>query len=434
MLKLLFLVLFLLFPLTLYRVKVLRIKLSYISILSILFWGIIIFEYIGLALLMFDIDKFRSSEITNKNILFQVFIGTLTTLVILIIHLDKTPISTINRSKVYHRTKSSVFLFFDLLLVTCISVLILYINKIGFKNIALFSALSILESNNLTLLRSEMTNNFVGYHWYYLFTNRLMLFCNYFYFSNYLIESNKKNLVRFSISLVATVLSLIMSTEKGPFAYFLISLFFCYTIIRKRKISLKSISKLGFPILIVLTFFYVTFMKVGKIGDAIGSVFSRTLTGQIQPAYHYFEFFPNVQPFLLGRSTTNPGGIFPFTPYNIPQEVMAWYNKQEYLSGIVGSMPTIFWGEAYANFGYLGIIIVPSIIFYLIRLIEKIFSSQQLNSIIIAAYVWVIMYFLNLSGTGYSNYIFDIYGTGFLFTLIIALLVQNNGKLYFTKS
>ena len=47
-------------------------------------------------------------------------------------------------------------------------------------------------------------------------------------------------------------------------------------------------------------------MNIESLNSALFSVFSRTFTGQIQPAYHYLEFFPEIEPFLLGRSMTNP--------------------------------------------------------------------------------------------------------------------------------
>lgn len=433
MLNFLFLFLFLLFPLTVLRLNTITSRLMHVSILSILFWGIIIFNYIGLGILMFDLDKFRSSDITNKSLLFGAFLATLWTLIILIIQLNKSSPPIIKRINRFEKTRKPVIFFFDILFSICIVVLISYINKIGFQNIALFSILSTINPDT-TLLRSEMTNNFSDYHWYYLFTNRLMLFCSYFYFSIYLLETNKRHFFKFFLSVILTSFSLTMTTEKGPLAYFVLSLFFCFIITRKSKITFKGIFKISLPILLILTVFYSQFMNVRKVGTAIGSVFSRTLTGQIQPSYHYLEFFPEIEPFLLGKSMTNPGGIFPFTTYNIPQEVMAWYNTNEHLSGIVGSMPTIFWGEAYANFGVLGIIIAPIIIFYFIRLVEKFFSRLQINSITVAAYIWIVMYFLNLSITGYSNFIFDIYGIAFLMAFITALFIQYKGKIYFKKT
>ena len=39
---------------------------------------------------------------------------------------------------------------------------------------------------------------------------------------------------------------------------------------------------------------------------------------------------------------------------------MNWVDPNDH--GIVGSMPTVFWAEAYANFGVLGVVFVPFVI------------------------------------------------------------------------
>ena len=103
--------------------------------------------------------------------------------------------------------------------------------------------------------------------------------------------------------------------------------------------------------------------------NAIASVFSRTFTGQIQPAYHYLEFFPMHHDFLWGRSFPNPRGILPFEPYRLTVEIMNWRFPDLVKRGVVGSMPTTFWGELYANFGTLGVITIPffvGIVIYLL--------------------------------------------------------------------
>jgi hypothetical protein len=115
---------------------------------------------------------------------------------------------------------------------------------------------------------------------------------------------------------------------------------------------------------------------------------------------------------------TNPMSIFPFESYNIAQEVMAWYNDSQLVTGIVGSMPTIFWGELYANFGFYGIIFFTPIIGFILYVIDVYVSAFKLTPASIALYVWLCMYFFNLNGTGITNYLFDIY----LFFIVLVYL------------
>lgn len=387
-----------------------------ISITTILFFGLIIYQYLGIPFLFFKLDSFRAEEVTNVGLIFQVFIFTSITITLLLVGFIFAK-KTIGKSNIlfdydysYSLGKYQILKLFFLTLISFF-VLVLYIRKVGFDNLALFSALGLIDSKASDVLRSAMGNAFEGkYHWYYLFMNRILLFCCYTLFVIFLTSKNVINKYFFYFTLLITLFSLTIATEKGPLAFFLISLFLVYTsVVNKGEIPLKKFLLLSLLLLIILTGFYLTFMKVENLNQAFFSIFSRTLTGQIQPAYHYLEFFPKVHDFLYGKSMTNPMGIFPFESYNIAIEVMAWYSQDQDKTGIVGSMPTIFWGELYANFGFLGIVIITPLVGFTVYSVDRIFNFFPKNSLTIALYIWMCMYFFNLSGTGISSFIFDIY-------------------------
>lgn len=412
-----FMILWILFPF----IWFILLKLSYldirkISICNIVFLGIFIYQYIGLPILFFGLDEFRADEVSNKELLFQVFTFTSCTITMMLI-------GFLFGSRLFGKIDSK-YLQFKLTLLSphqfrrlffitliCFFVLFLYLRKVGFQNLALLSALGVIESKASDVLRSAMGNAFEGkYHWYYLFMNRILLFCCYTLFVNYLTHKKNKNIYIFYLTLFVSAFSLTIATEKGPLAYFVISLFLVYTLVkRKGLIPINRFLQLSAFLIMMLISFYLAFMKVENLNQAFFSIFSRTLTGQIQPAYHYLEFFPAVQDFLYGRSMTNPMGIFPFDSYNISLEVMAWYSQDQDKMGIVGSMPTIFWGELYANFGFLGILIISPIVGLIVYAIDRLFILLPRNSLTIALYIWMCMYFFNLCGTGLSSFIFDIY-------------------------
>lgn len=416
-----------------YQLSLLQISLQRVSIISVLFVGIMIYQYLGLPLLYFGLDVFRADDVNNPIILFTVFIYTSLTITMLLlgfflgkILINKTP-SHFNYFNVKDFTQSQnnrLFIVFSL----CIVVFFLYLQKIGFENIALFSAIGVVDSKASDLLRSGMSNAFEGkYHWYYLFMNRILLLCTFTFYVKSLINPIPFNRLLFIFVFLITVFSLIVSTEKGPVAFFVIALFFINTIVKRNGIIPVKVlfSVLSF-IVLILTSFYFLFMRVDNFGDAFFSVFSRTLTGQIEPAYHYLEFFPKVHPFLYGISMTNPMSIFPFESYNIAQEVMAWYNDSQLVTGIVGSMPTIFWGELYANFDFYGILFLTPLIGFVLYVIDVYVSSFKSTPASIALYVWLCMYFFNLNGTSITNYLFDIY----LFFIVIVYIFINK-KLQF---
>jgi hypothetical protein len=117
---------------------------------------------------------------------------------------------------------------------------------------------------------------------------------------------------------------------------------------------------------------------------------------------------------------SNPMNIFPFEYYNLSQEIMIWYFPDENLSGIVGSMPTVYWGELYANFGIIGVFIFPTFVGMLLYGINYFLMKFKLTPILIGIYVWFLMYFSNLSSTSLSSFLFDIYPI-IIFTIFLFL-------------
>ena len=413
------------------------IDLRKISIISVLLYSILIYQYLGLPILYFKLDKFRADDVSNQQLIFQVFCYTSLTITLLIIgffwgnyFFGKLKVDFSSNLNIEFSNLQTTKLIITTFI--CFLVFLLYLSKVGLNNLALFSALGLIESKASDILRSAMGNAFEGkYHWYYLFMNRILLFCCY---SLYILKTycNKKHIIAFFyLTVLVTIFSLTAATEKGPLILFSISLFLLYSIIQKKGIiPIGKFVYLSFFLISILIFFYWTFMRVENFDQAFFSIFSRTLTGQIQPAYHYLEFFPNVHDYLYGQSMTNPMGIFPFQSYNVAIEVMAWYSQTQETTGIVGSMPTIFWGELYANFGVIGIVLFSPLVGFLIYAFDKVFSYLPNNILTIALYVWMCMYFFNLSGTGLSSYIFDIYP---IFVVFFYFWIMGFNKFYIKR-
>lgn len=157
------------------------------------------------------------------------------------------------------------------------------------------------------------------------------------------------------------------------------------------------------------------------MGDAdivasVMSIFSRGLTGSLQPIYHYLEFFPTYQNWLYGITFPNPGGIFPFTPYNLTVEVMNFVQPEHRDSGVVGTMPAIYWGELYANFGYLGVFIFSPWVGFFLYYINWIIYRLEFDPMNSALFAWMLVHYKNLSLTSISMFIID-------FNLIVILFV-----------
>jgi oligosaccharide repeat unit polymerase len=296
-----------------------------------------------------------------------------------------------------------------LLLLLGLSICILYFYLAKVERVALFVALQdgIKEAK---IARSAMTNAFQGrYHWYNLFFEEMLSFILFAFWSNWLITKRKVSFCFFSIAFAVSSFSAIMTTQKGPFIFLLIGLFIVFFLTRRKGyVSKKGIGMVLVSIIIMLPLMYILFMGSGNWIKGVLNAFNRAFTGQIAPASFYLELFPDQKDFLLGQTFPNPGGIFPFVPYRYTIELMNILFPHYREMGIVGSMPTAFWGEAYINFGWLGVFFVPILMGVWLWILAYVLNKVRRTPVTIAGIAWLILHFKDLSMTGFSKFFFDI--------------------------
>lgn len=179
------------------------------------------------------------------------------------------------------------------------------------------------------------------------------------------------------------------------------------------------------PILMILmaglVLMYQYFMGAEDISDALGRIFSRIFAGSITPAYFYLEYFPDVGGYLYGATIPNPGGILPYAPVRYTVDVMNWVFPSLAARGIVGSMPTVFWGESYANFGPFGILAIAFLMGLIISKINSYILGMKLNGVVVGFYVWTILEIKNISESGFGAYVYNTQIILMLFLVFILL-------------
>ena len=368
MIDVLFVFSYLMFPLIIYLLmKANGLSIFKLTIPSFVILWMFVSAYIGTLALYFGWDDYRyATGVTDKMIMLNVYGFTTWTIFSLVMGyiFSKNIIGFGDiKSTSYNlrslNKKEKLWLFF--LLLFGFAILALYISKV--PRLALIVAI-VDGYKEAKLARSLMGNDFAGkYHRYHLVMHHILNLVTYVYFANWLYLRKRAAFIVFFIALSGASFAALMATEKGPFAWLLIGLFLTYVLVKKdSKLPLFASIKLVLLLIVSISILYIFFMGSSDIGSAIASVFSRSFTGQIQPAYHYLDFFPVNQEFLFGRSFPNPGGILPFEPYRLTVEVMNFKHPELAIRGLVGSMPTIFWGEMYANFGLIGVLVTPFIV------------------------------------------------------------------------
>ncbi len=408
-----FLLVYLTFPILVYTfLKYTRFRLFYLEIDSFLLLSTFAFAYIGIYILYFGLDIYQISENNvNKLIYFKVLLCTITTIVFLIIgnyysrSIFFVPMEKITKS-FNKETRSEIFLYI-FFVILILAVLSLYISKI--ENIALLLALSG-SDENLGIARSEMGNNFGNsYHWYSFFTRGVATLILFSLYASWLKFKSKITGILFIILLIINIISSLLLLEKGPIVWLLIGLLITNTIVKRDGIlPMRKIIIVGIIMVAGLAIFNVILLDFKDYESAINAISSRVFTGAISPSYYYISIFPNNIPFLYGSSFPNPSNLLPFQHFRLTVEVMSWRYPELASQGITGSSPTIFWAEAYANFGYIGVIIVPFIIGFLLNFVKVLILFIPNKAIRIGFITWSIIHYSKLAEAGFSGFFFDM--------------------------
>lgn len=426
MLALIFLQLFLFVPIfALIQLRIAGERLNQVSIVNVTTVALFMFSILGTFVLFYQLDlySYNTGVKDPALVLMVLFYSSVNIILFLfgiifvrkIIGFDVVPFRSSEIKSLSWLQVNIIFLFF----LFCVLVLFNYLRQ--FDQIAIITALNE-GADAAKKVRSDMGNSFSGkYHWYKLAMYDLGSLITFTSFALWLTLKKYRYFIFFLLTFCYSGFVAIMATEKAPIAWLIVGLFMIYFLVRyDGLIPFKNLIYLAVGIVGLLIITYIYFMGSGDVVSAFGSFFSRAFAVSIWPAYFYLEFFPEHQEYLLGRTFPNPAGLMPYEPYRYTIEVMNWIFPSLVDSGVVGSAPTVFWGEAYANFGPLGIPVVAFSIGCLVALVSHLVSKLEINPLTIGFLVWLILIFKDLSVTGFSGYLYDIY---FVFVTVVVISV-----------
>jgi hypothetical protein len=414
-----------------------------VSIPSFLIVLIVLQQYLGLPALYFELDSYRANLVGSRDNTLTIFFYTSAVITIILFGFiaAKTTMGNIDSPHMfnsYHECAVAapkrelswiVFLF-----AVGGLVLIRYIQVLGFDNIALFAALGEnMEQMEIYLLRSRMGNDFQGsHHWYRLFMIDILTLSSLSLYANYLVQSGRANLLLFGLSFIAVSLSTLVATEKAPFLWFLVSLYLVRVLLLfNGLIPVRKLPALIVPIFVLVSVLYVLFMGAEDSAEAFSHGLSRGFLGSIAPLGAYLDTFPDKVDFLYGRSFANPGEIFPFEHYRLTVEINKLLKPELAALGIVGTSPTIFWGETHANFGFGGSVVFSFLIGFGVYAVASLIARLHPSPIVVGLTVWGALFFSKLSVTSVSNYIPP---TSFLILVsisLVGLFISGQGKIRF---
>lgn len=409
----LFVALFTLVPaLTIALLPYAGVSLRQFSLPSLFIIFYLVLAYVGILPLYFQWSAYSVSlGVVDSTIIFELLIYSSTALIMIVFGfvfahrvIGLSPNVTKNRPIVFATARQRLFVL--TLFGICAMVLLAYIRQI--EAIALVKALD----NDLAgafVARSNMGNAFEGKYWrYHLFFRHLLDYSVVLFFANYLLRRKFFSGVIFTVSFLLAVFSATMAIEKGPVATLLVMLYLTYVIYKGGNYWQSGTKYVAISMFGALLLLNISFMGTSDIASASQLIFQRITVGQITPAYFYLEVFPHEIDYLLGATFPNPGGFLPFQSFPLTVEISNVIFPKVAATGVVGSAPTVFWGEVYANFGPVGIVFWSFLLGVGLFAVSHVLWRCRLSPPVVAASVLLAIHYGELTGTSLSSYLIDI--------------------------
>ncbi len=215
-------------------------------------------------------------------------------------------------------------------------------------NIPLLGVFDGAQAKELAVLRSEAGNDFTGKYWRYaLFKDSILSLLVLISF--FLRHQGIYRIVFPSLLLLRSFVCL-ADVQKGPIINLIILLMLAL-FFEKQRISKKILVSIGVLICGLIITMYAFFMGVDfSQNDAISGILLRIFVAQ-GVGVPWSMVWVEQYGYLEGLTLPNPAGMFPFVHCRYAVELMEMVFPQLIYKGIIGSMPTVFYGDIFANFG-----------------------------------------------------------------------------------
>ncbi|WML46680.1 O-antigen polymerase [Neobacillus sp. PS3-34] len=329
-------------------------------------------------------------------------------------------------------TKNDKYLYYPLWVITLTScVVMVYLLKDSpLLNFILGKNTNILEARVIYTRNysgSLIIKNTIG--------NAFIPLCSYITYSYMKMFPNKKWKLMFIILFTNSLLIYGTSMSKSGISTYILS-FVLLKVLIEGKISLK---KLTYISLIVITFVIVMYMVVYQDNQEIitdketfffkSGPIGRIIFGQLVGFVNTLYIFPQLHPFVNGGDIAFLR-FLGFDFLDSSRIVMSYVSPGAVENGNANVMNSIFIAEAYANFGYLGILFAPLIVAFILHFFTLLLYKLPKTPIVLGWWIYVMFLLSNGIGGGFfSEFLFN---TKIIGVSILTILLYISGHVLFT--
>ena len=302
------------------------------------------------------------------------------------------------------------FIIICVVSVICTFLLVFYLAKIGY--IPFLKLISAPGDFNYATERVRISSIYVIHPY---ITNILVLsiipLLSYIAFSY---AMSVKKLRWWLLTFVLLCMSIIVKThgfDKSPLIFHLLVyvLIFIYNQGGIRNAVMIICGGCG-AVLIVLMYLVTGYS--GTFIDLYNGPIGRTLFTQVGTLSYVFDLFPNTFNYLAGRSFAPTllrlVGYDPEMHLRSAKLVMSYYGSEKVYEGVAGVMNSVFFGEAYANFGYGGILLSIVVVAIVVTFFFMVILKLKKTPLMIAFGAIMTIKIGNVSQGGFTDFLYNI--------------------------
>ena len=415
----------------LFKIAAESLKLSELNIVSVIYYYMLVFNVIGISLIYIGFhDHYLIQKIRDKTVIDKTYYAFAYCIIMfpLSIYASKKIISKlIGRRQFANYIHKPVYYNSDMRKTQIFTLLLCLISTLStvyvFRNLGYNPITAIISGKNLDVLRQMGSRYFSGNEYIRnIFMTSLTPMLSYYVYINFRATKKLFWAITLLYMVFLSVLVLIYDFEKAPLIMYFIGFYLIEILFGSIKDN-KKIVKLGLGIIMLIVLMYTVMLGQGA---ALGSIYTgplgRIFFTQISTLFLHFDTFPAYHAFLDGASF--PGWmsfIFPAAgSVRSGRVVMETYNSLAVQAGTAGVMNTVFLGEAYANFGLLGILFSPVILGIEVGFYASIIPRMKKTTVALLLYVEMIFQYASMVEGGFVEAIYSV-GIIFLLMLVCAL-------------
>lgn len=272
----------------------------------------------------------------------------------------------------------------------------------------------------IAMRRLELSVNYSEVGSTYIKTSSI-LFSQLLFISGFLIYlKSRKNFLIYAIYPFFLCFFVLTNTgEKYPLLNLMASIFFvlsyCNFTFNKKYLYLFL-----FIFFLLFISYYMVSMDL-DFSELLGKLFERVFIAQVIILFNVLEIYPNLMPFI-GFDSLDILGLKISTRESAAIEVIkiVYYEMTKWGAWNVNG---VYIHEAWANFGWLGVMLAPLYVGFVNGILVKIIFSIKKNVISVSVFVFFSVNCLYLI-TGLNGYIFNLQYLGFILIVMIFYLIS----------